>query len=161
MCFMLSGCSLIPRITMDTKNTLPQSLAKSKAKYKCSGKVEFNENGSVKSCSKGYYSYDETYNKQERKMTIVERIKGFINGLIGWGFWGLLLLMLLVPSLGGMIIGRIIEGTIGITGQALKSTVKAIGKAKKNGGNFMEELDKEHNKDKKVQRKINSLRAEE
>ncbi|KKM69422.1 hypothetical protein LCGC14_1450980 [marine sediment metagenome] len=161
MCFILSGCgSLIPRITMGTPNTLPQSVVKSKAKTKCSGRIDYYENGTVKSCTKGYSGYDQGYNKQERKMTIIERVKSFINGLMGWGFWGLLLLFILCPSLIGMVVGRLIEGTVGVTGKALKATVSAISKAKKNGKNYTEELGRAHSQDKAVQKKINELRAE-
>jgi hypothetical protein len=160
MCFVLSGCSLIPRLTFDTENTVPQQTEKSKAKYKCSGKIDYYEDGRVKSCSKGYYAYDETYNKQERKMTITERVKSMINSLMGWGFWGFVLLLILCPSVIGLVAGRLIEGTVGVTGKALRSTVRAIKKAKRNGGNYMEELNKEHNKDRNVQKKINLLRAE-
>ena len=104
MCLILSGCgSLIPRITMDTPNTLPQSVVKSKAKYKCKGRIEYYEDGTVKTCSKGFYAYDQGYNKQERKMTIVERFKSFINRLAGFGFWGFILLVLLCPSLIGLV----------------------------------------------------------
>ena len=161
MVLMFSGCSsLIPRITMDTPNTVPQAVKKAQGKDKCSGKIEFYPDGSVKSCSKGYYSSEKSYNKQERKMTFTERIKSMINSLAGWGFWGLVLLLVLCPSLIGMVLGRLIEGTVGITGKALRSTVSAISKAKKNGKNYMEELDKEHSKNKEVQKKINELRAE-
>lgn len=160
MVFVLSGCSLIPRVTFDTPNTLPQQTEKSKAKYKCSGKIDYYEDGSVKSCSKGYYAYDESFNKQERKMTFTERVKSMINGLVGWGFWGIVALVILCPSLVGLIAGRLIEGTVGIAGKALKSTVSAIKRAKRNGGHFMEELDRAHSADKKVQKKINELRAE-
>lgn len=160
MTMLLSGCSLLPRITMDSPNTLPQSVVKSKAKYKCSGKIDYYEDGTVKSCSKGYYAYDEAFNKQERKMTFTERIKNIINSFVGWGFWGLLLLFILCPSLIGLVLGRLIEGTVGITGKALKSTVKAISKAKRSGKSVTEELAKEHDKSVAIKKKINSLRAE-
>ncbi len=160
MIFTLSGCSLLPRITMDSPNTLPQSVRKAQGKDKCSGKILFYEDGSVKSCSKGYYSSEKSYNKQERKMTFTERVKNIINSFVGWGFWGLLLLFILCPSLIGLVLGRLIEGTVGVTGAALKSTVKAISHAKKNGQNYTEELAKEHSKSKAVQKKINELRAD-
>ena len=127
---------------------------------KCSGKIAFNPDGSVQSCSKGYYNYEQNYNKVERKMTFTERVKSVINGFVGWGFWGIVLLFILCPSLIGMVLGRLIEGTVGVTGKALRSTVTAISKAKKNGQNYTEELAKEHSKDKAVQKKINELRAE-
>jgi len=157
---MTSGCStLIPRITMDTPNTVPQATEKSKAKYKCSGKIEYFEDGAVKSCSKGYYAYDEAYNKKERRMTIVERFKSFINGLVGASFWIFVALIVFAPSLIGFVIGKLVEGTIGITGATLKATARAIKRAKNNGGNFMEELDRAHSADTKIKKKINQVRA--
>ena len=64
-------------------------------------------------------------------MTIVERIKQFINNLVGWGFWGFVLLLILCPSLIGVVFGRLIEGSIGIAKKALDSTVRGIQKARK------------------------------
>lgn len=129
----LTGCSLLPRITFDSPNTVPQAIDKSKAKEVCKGKVEWDEMGNIKSCSKGYYRYDEDYRKKERKMTITERVKSFINSLVGFGFWGIVLLLILCPSLLGLILGRLIEGTVGITKKALNSTIRAIQTARKNG----------------------------
>ena len=149
ICFTLTGCSLIPRLTFDTKNTVPQSVEKSKAKAICKGEAKFNEVGEITYCSSGYYKYNEGYQKVERKMTIVERIKSFINGLMGWGFWGLLLLVILVPGLAGGLIGRLIEGTIGITGKALKAVVSAVQKTRKNGKNLDDSLSAEQDADVK------------
>ena len=109
ICLLCCGCSLIPRITYDTKGSVPQSIQKSKIKEQCSGKAEWDDLGNIKSCSKGYYRYDEGYTKQERRMTIVERIKSFVNNLAGWGFWGFVILLILCPSLIGLIFGRLIE----------------------------------------------------
>lgn len=159
--FTLSGCSMIPRMTFDTKNTVPQSTTKGKVKEICKGQAQWDSVGNITSCSQGYYNYEESYNKEERKMTIVERIKSFINNLAGWGFWIFLGLLIFAPGVLGFVFGKIIEGTVGVSGKALRSTVKAIKNAKRNGGKFTEELSKEHNKDKKVKKKINQLRAEE
>jgi len=131
ICFMITGCSFLPRFTFDTPNTVPQSVDKSKAKEVCKGKAEWDDLGNIKSCSKGYYRYDEGYTKQERRMTIVERIKSFINNLAGWGFWGFVVLLILCPSLLGLIAGRIIEGTVGLAKKTLDSTIRAVQKARK------------------------------
>lgn len=147
--FMTSGCSLIPRITMDTPNTLPQSVAKSKVKFKCSGRIDYYEDGTVKSCTKGYSAYSQGYNKQERKMTIVERIKGFINGLIGWGFWGFVLLAFLCPSLIGLIAGRILEATGGVAKATLTAVSRAVQSVRKNGKDLNTELESELDKNQK------------
>ena len=158
-CLILSGCSLIPRLTFSTPNTVPQSTQQSKAKEICKGKVEWSENGTIISCSKGYFSYAYGYDKQERKMTITERIKSFINSLVGWGFWGLILLVILVPGLAGTLIGRFIEGTIGIAKQTLNATVRAVQRARKNGEDLNIALATEQ--DTKVKDYIIKIKKEE
>jgi len=163
MCFVLSGCSVLKSVVAPltpVKNTIPQSIKKSKAKFKCSGKIDYYEDGTIKSCSKGYYAYDESYNKQERKLNWREKMAQFITRSSGYLIIGIILLLVLCPSLIGMVLGRLIEGTVGVTGKALKATVSAISKAKRNGQNYTEALAKEHSKDKAVQKKINELRAE-
>jgi hypothetical protein len=132
-CFILSGCSLIPKVNFDTPNTVPQSIDKSKTKDVCKGEAKFNESGDMIYCSKGYYSYNENYDKKERRMTIVEKIKSYINNLVGWSFWIFVALIFLCPSLIGVIFGRLIEGTIGIATKTLKSVVRGVQKARKNG----------------------------
>ena len=62
-----TSCSLLPKINFNTPNTVPQQTDKSKAKEICKGKAVWNEDGTLKSCSKGYYRYDENYAKKERK----------------------------------------------------------------------------------------------
>ncbi|MGD2071957.1 MAG: hypothetical protein PVG65_00500 [Candidatus Thorarchaeota archaeon] len=160
MTFMLPGCSsILPRVTFDTPNTQPQSTEKSKAKYVCKGKLELNADGSLKSCSKGFYSYEENYGKKERSMTIVERVKSFINGLVGWGFWGIVLLVILCPSLVGLIAGRLIEGTLGIAKKSLNATVRAVQRTRKNGTNLNDALSSEQDED--VKKYIAKLKEKE
>lgn len=131
-CFMITGCSLIPRLTFDTKNSVPQSLNTSKGKIICQGEAKFNERGEIIYCSKGFYDYSENYAKQERKMTISERIKSFINSLVGWSFWGIIILLFLCPSLLGLIVGRLFEGVYGVGVKAFKQVSSAIQKVKDN-----------------------------
>lgn len=157
--FFLTGCSLIPKINFDTPNTVPQSIDKSKAKSICKGKAKFNEQGDMIYCSKGYYSYSEGYQKKERKMTIIERIKSFINNLVGWSFWIFVALIILCPSLLGMIIGRILEATIGISGKALRSTITAIQKVRKQGKPIDDALSSEQDKD--VKNYVEKIKKEE
>jgi len=149
MSFLLTGCSLIPQLKFGTPGTVPQSIDKSKVKEKCSGKAEWDDLGNIKSCSKGYYRYDEGYNKQERRMTIVERVKDFINQLAGWGFWGFVLLVILCPSLIGLIFGRLIEGSIGLTGKSLRAVVRGVQKARKEGKDLNQSLEAELDTDNK------------
>lgn len=149
ICLMLSGCSLLPRITFDTPNTLPQATQKSKAKEICKGKAEWSETGQIVSCSKGYFNYVSGYEKIERKMTIIERIKSFINGLAGWGFVGLIALVIFCPSLIGVILGRFIEGSIGIGKKALTQISTAIQKVKDKNPDLISALEASTDEDVK------------
>jgi len=159
ICFTLTGCSLLPRLSFDTPNTVPQSVDRSKAKEMCKGKAEWDKSGQMVSCSSGYYKYAEGYNKQERKMTIVERIKSFINSLMGWGFWGLLLLVILVPGLAGGFIGRLIEGTIGIAKKSLDATIRGVQKARKSDKDLNDSLSAEQ--DENVKKYIRKIKDEQ
>ena len=146
ICLMLSGCSLLPRITFDTPGTVPQATQKSKAKEICKGKAEWNENGQIISCSKGYFNYASGYEKIERKMTIIERVKSFFNTILGWGIPGLIIICVLFPgafTLIGTIIGRFIEGVYGAGVTALKRVAKAVQKARKEGKDLNQSLDAE------------------
>jgi len=155
LCLSLSGCLTFPRVTFDTPNTVPQQTEKSKAKEVCKGKAEFNEVGDMISCTKGYYNYEEGYSKKERKMNIIERIKSFINNLAGWSFWVFVALVILTPGLVGTVLGRIVEGTIGIASVVLKRLVKAIQKSRKEGKDLNISLESElDEKDKKYIKKI-------
>lgn len=124
MCFMLTGCSLLPKVNFGTPGTVPQSIDKSKAKDVCKGATRFNELGEMTYCSKGYHSYAENFEKKERKMTIVERIKGFINSFIGWGFWGFVLIVILCPGL----IGSLLTFLFSASRKVARETINAVKK---------------------------------
>lgn len=158
--FLFTGCSLIPRVTFDKPNTLPQKTEKSQKRERCSGEAKYDPSGNILSCSKGYSLNENFYNKEERKTTLKERLINYMNGLIGWSFWIVIALLIFAPGLLSFILGKFIEGTIGVTGRALKATVRGIKNAKRNGGKYTDELQKEHDKDKGVKKKINQVRAE-
>lgn len=124
MSSMVTGCSLIPKIKFGTPNTVPQATAKSTVKDICKGVARFNEVGDMTYCSRGYSAYAKNYVKEERKMTIVERIKSFINGLIGWGFWGFLLIAILCPGL----IGGMITFLFSASRRVARETIRAVKK---------------------------------
>jgi hypothetical protein len=128
----LMGCSVLKTITAPfraTPGTVPQSKIEAKAIVKCTGELSISKEGVI-TCSKGYYSYNTDSNVQERKLTLVERIKGFINGLLGWGFWGVIALVILCPSLLGLIVGRLFEGVYGMGAKAFRQVSAAIQKVK-------------------------------
>lgn len=161
--FLLSGCNFLPRLNFDTPNTVPQSVVKGKVKEVCRGNATWDDLGNIKSCTEGYYRYDESYNKEERKMTIVERVKSFINNILGWGIPGLIVICILFPgafTIIGTLIGRFIEGAYGAGAIALKRVAKAIQNTRKRGvdleSSLKEELDE---KDKQYIRKLKDKEA--
>jgi len=141
--FLSSGCSLIPRITMDSKGTTPQATQKSKVKESCKGETVMNEQGDIISCSKGYKNFEQNYVKEERSYTFKEKIINFFRGLMGWSFWIVVGLCFLLPTTAGLLIGRVIEGAVGISTNALKSVVTAVQRARKQGKPLDEALDAE------------------
>jgi len=154
-----SGCSLLPKVNFNTPNTVPQAMRKSKLKEVCKGEATFNTQGDIISCTKGYVNYAENYTMQERRMTIIEKIKSFINNLMGFGFWGLVLLIIFVPGLLGVVLGRIVEGTIGLGAKCLKAVVKGVQRARKQGKPLDEALDSEL--DEKYKKYIRDMKAKE
>ena len=154
-----ASCSLLPKVNFNTPNTVPQATQKSKLKEVCKGEATFNTQGDIISCTKGYVNYAENYTKQERRMTIIEKIKNFINKLVGFGFWGLVLLIIFVPGLLGVVLGRIVEGTIGLGAKCLKAVVKGVQRARKQGKPLDEALDSEL--DEKYKKYIRDMKAKE
>lgn len=151
-CMMLQGCSLVKTIASpfkSFKSALPQQTDKSKAKETCKGQSEFNDNGDMISCTKGYYNYAENFAQKERKLTLKEKIIQFFEHLSGYFFWIAIALVFLCPSALGFIAGRIIEAVAGIGSKSLKATVKAIQKARKDGKDINEALASEQDSDVK------------
>ena len=120
----LSSCSFIPRLTFSTPGTVPKETQKSLRKIKCAGTIILNENGTIKECTKGFYEYTKGYSETERKYTIMERVSNFIRTLSGFGFWGLVIVALLCPSLLGLIVGRIFNGANTLVDQLIRSIKK-------------------------------------
>lgn len=151
----LTSCSFIPRVTFDKPNTLPQVTEKSERRIRCYGDIILDEFGKVKSCTKGFKQNESVYNKKERKITFQERVANFISNLTGSLFWVSILLIIFLPGAFGFIISRLFNGAE----KALLFTIRGINRAKHNGGRYLEELKKEHSKDKEVLKIINSLKA--
>lgn len=128
----LMGCSVLKTMVApfrSTPGTVPQSKIEAKAIVKCTGELSISKDGVI-SCSQGYYSYNTDSNVQERKLSLVEKIKGFVNNLMGISFWLFLVLLILCPSLLGIIIGRVFEGIYGIGTKAFRQVSSAIQKVK-------------------------------
>lgn len=173
--FGLTGCSLLPRITFDRPGTTPQSTEKSSARTQCAGELKTNPTTGEVSCTKGYYSNEQNYKQAERAYTLAERVGNFIRSLAGWGFWGLVLLVILCPGVIGWLIGRVFN----IFRSALTGTVKAIGDFKNNipkviidgketydpaylkaVDDLFDELENAHSKDPAILKKIAQIRVE-
>jgi len=132
LCFSLTGCSVAKWITQPFKNTVstvPQSIVKGKNVIKCNGDLTMSKDGVI-TCSKGFYSYTEDSNTQERRITLKEKIIQFFNNLVGWSFWIVLALLFLCPSLLGVIVGRLFEGVYGIGTKAFRQVSAAVQKVK-------------------------------
>ena len=128
--FLFSGCSLIPRITMDKAGTTPTSTVKSQKKESCAGSYTVDASGKIITCTKGYSNYENNYSQKERILTLQEKIVNFFRGLVGWGFWGVIALVILCPSLLGLIAGRLFEGVYGIGTKAFRQVSAAVQKVK-------------------------------
>ena len=145
---LLSGCSLLPRLTFDRPNTVPQTTEKSERHI-----YHKTKDGEV-------FKLDEkNYVQQERKLTLQERLANFIANLKGWFFWIFLALLFFCPTAIGGIIGWIVNSVTSIYKKALNSTVTAIQIAKNTDGDYLKALNIEHNKNPNVRRLINDLRA--
>ena len=154
--FVFSGCNLLPKINFNTENTVPQEVDKGKRKIKCKGDLVLNKNGTIAKCSKGFYFYEEIYEKKERRFTFKEKIINFFRNLTGYSFWIFIALIFLCPSFLGYILGRLIEGTFGIAKKALNSTVRGIQKTRKEGKTLDDSLASEQ--DYKIKNYIRKLK---
>lgn len=158
-CFLLIGCSLVPKINFNTDGNVPQKIDKSTMKESCKGETKLNEVGEIIYCSKNYKSYAKNYEKKERRYTLKEKIINFFNNLMGYGFWIAVALVILCPSALGFIFGRIVEGIFGIGKQALNSTVRGIQRVRKEGKDLNNALDSEQ--DEKIKKYIRKLKVQE
>jgi hypothetical protein len=167
VCLTISGCSLIPKFSFSSNNSVPQATEKTRKIVKCNGEMMLNDIGTVASCTSGFYSNETNYSQKERTMTLFERIGAFFAGLRG--FLGVLILISIVMvfmGMGGLVVS-IWQGMFGIAGKAIKSTVEAIKAAKErikanpsDSSAFLDELSKAHSSDPEVQSYINKIRAE-
>ena len=126
---------------------------------KCKGEIHLDDYGRVVSCSDGFYSNENLYNKAERRMTITERVKSLINGLVGFGFWGFVLIAVLCPSLIGLIIGRITEGAVGVGASTLRAVSRAVQRTRKTDVDLNTALESEL--DEKHKNYIKTLKRKE
>lgn len=122
LCLMVAicGCSFLPKLSFNHSNNLPQSTEKSQKNVRCEGELKIQD-GTI-SCTKGFYSNENLFNQVERKTTLKEKILNFFSGLVGWGFWIAILLLILCPGILGWLIGRVFN----IFKSGLSSTVSAI-----------------------------------
>jgi len=120
--FMLTGCSLIPRLTFDSKGSTPQQTEKTLRKIRCKGDIILNEDGTVNSCTKGFVSYESNYEKKERRFTIREKIINVFRNVSGLGFWGLVLLVVLFPG----ILGSLLTFLMSASRRVARETIKAV-----------------------------------
>lgn len=136
LCFGLTGCSLIPRITTDKPGVTPQSTSKSTKKESCSGDYKVDIQGNIISCSKGYQNYENHYSKAERAYTLKERIANFIRGLASWGVILLILAIFLIPGFGGWLIGTFFHRAKDLSVALVKGIQAGKAYVRSNGVNY-------------------------
>lgn len=153
-CIILScsSCSMIPRFTFNRPGVTPQKEEYTKTCHTKRNGLNFF---GIIQLGKLVTVCTQEKNKEERVFTWQERVANIVRNASGILFWGGLALLIFCPSVIGLILGRVFNGSR----RALESTVAAISRAKKNGGNFMVELEKEHSKDPSVKKLINEIRA--
>lgn len=128
-----SGCSILKTAIAPLTpvvNTLPQAISKSKVQVVCKGKIEFDINGNIKSCEKGYKNYGYNFNEQERKLRWNERVGQWFSRSAGLLIIGSILLILAGNGLFGAFLGRLVGNMFG-EGKAFFATLKGIKNAKK------------------------------
>lgn len=131
----LTGCSILPRVTFDRPNTVPQKVEKSQKTMRCKGEIKLDDIGRVVSCGKDFYSHENSFNQSERALTFKEKILNFFANLQGYFFWIALVLIIFFPGVIGWLIANVFNGAR----TALTSVVRGIQKAKANGVNLSPE----------------------
>ena len=153
-----SAFSLFPKFGKSA-NVVPMSESKSERTIRCKGEVEVNDKGQVISCTEGFYMEEESENTEERKMTLKEKFLGWLGNFKGMLFWAVVGSIAASAMGFGGIVSALWTNVFGTAKKALSTTVRAIARAKRNGGEFMKELDRAHSADPAVQKIINELRA--
>ena len=179
--FMSPGCSLLKIASQPFKNNIvkvPERIEKAERKISCKGEIELDSMGRVLKCGKNYYSYEKTFNQEERKLKMREKISQFIMNAQGYFLWLVVALIALTLSGFGWIIGAVFSVIRG-TGRVARDLVRGISKGKRyirsNGDKYspeekriyqqalddmMENINKSVSS-KESKRIINQLRAEE
>jgi hypothetical protein len=131
--FMTSGCSLLKIASQPFKNTVskvPQSVSKAERKISCKGEITLDDVGRVTKCGSNYYSYEKTFNQEERKLKLREKISQFILNAKGYMFWGIIIMIVLSLSGFGWVVGAFFSVLRG-TGRVARDLVRGIGSAKR------------------------------
>lgn len=153
-----SAFSLFPKFGKTIK-VVPVIETKKERTIKCKGEAVVDDKGQVTSCSEGFYMTEDYENTVERKANLKEKFLGWLGNFKGFLFWAVVG-SIAASMLGfGGLVGSLWSNVFGTAIKALKSTVRAIARAKRNGGNFMNELDVAHSANPNVQKLINELRA--
>jgi len=129
----LTGCSLLKIASQPFKNTVskvPEKIEKSEKRIKCKGEIILDSMGRVLKCGQNYYSYEKTFNQQERKLRWREKISQFILNVQGYVLWGIIIMIALSLSGFGWVIGAIFSLIRG-TGRVARDLVRGISKGKR------------------------------
>lgn len=130
---IFQGCSLLKIASQPFKNTVskvPESTQKSERKIVCKGEITLDEQGRVTKCGNNYYSYEKTFNQEERRLSFRENISQFILNAQGYVLWFIIIAVVL--SLSGF--GWVVSGFFSVlrgTGRVARDLVKGIQSGKK------------------------------
>lgn len=129
----LQGCSLLKIASQPFKNTVskvPEKTEKAERRIRCKGEIALDASGRVLSCSDNYDFREKTFNQEERKLTIREKIAQFVLNAQGYLLWFVIIAVVLSFSGFGWVISGIFS-TLRGAGKATRDFVKGIQNGKK------------------------------
>lgn len=129
LCLSLTGCSLLPKLSFVSNNSVPQQSDKSKDITKCGGSYTLNADGTYV-CTKDYYSYNQNASIRERKMTIFEKVGAFF-GKLNFIFALLIILSAVLSLMGlGGLVTTIWHNAFSTSAKGIRMIVAGIQNAK-------------------------------
>lgn len=129
-CFLLTGCSALKILTAPFKpirSTAPQQIEKSKQVLRCKGEIEIDKDGRIISCSEKFYSYEQNFERRDKKLSFRERIGQWIMTGAGWVVWAVILSVVATMFGFGWVVSMFWNAVFGL-GRVLRQTMQGIKK---------------------------------
>lgn len=141
--FILSGCSLMKFAVSplkSTNTTVPQQTESAVKKMKCKGEITIMQSGDAY-CSDGFYLYESSTSKKERKLTWREKVGQFIMKATGYVFWAVIISIILTFMGLGLVVSNFWSATFSISSKAFRQIVSAIQKSKNSSPDLIKALE--------------------